>query len=358
VDNGDGGHHGENPEGGGHGSPAVEEGAEDDEDDALGALHEANLAGADEGFGAGAGVADHEGCGHDEGGEEDVEVAVGAGVVDDEAEEDGDVGVAVEDGVEEGAEDGDLVGLAGDATIDHVEEAGADDDEAGVEEHADVVAGARVAEEEGRDDVDEKADEGEGVGRDLREREAVDDLLEQPAAAFTECECPSHRLRYYTMDGGEFEDFEFALAVGGDHGGGVADLFAEEGAADGAGGGDEALGDVGLFAGDELVGDLFVLGAVEDDDGGAVADAVAGDVVEVDHGELAHALLELAEAGVDELLALLGGVVLGVFAEVSEGDGLLDLGRELDGELLLQDPDLFCDRGFNVFHTDVCSELE
>ncbi len=60
MDDRDGGEDGENPEGGGHHVPALEEGAEDDQDDALGALHEADFAGADEGFGAGAGVADHE----------------------------------------------------------------------------------------------------------------------------------------------------------------------------------------------------------------------------------------------------------------------------------------------------------
>jgi hypothetical protein len=166
MDDGDGGHDGEDPEGGGHGVPTLEEGAEDDEDDALGALHEADFAGTDEGFGAGAGVADHERGGHDEGYEEDVEEAVAAGVEDEQAEEEGDVRVAIEDGIEEGAEDGDLVGLAGDAAVDHVEQAGADDDEAGVKEHADVVVGARVAEEEGGDDVDDEADEGEGVGGD------------------------------------------------------------------------------------------------------------------------------------------------------------------------------------------------
>ena len=177
MDYGDGGHDGEDPEGGGHGVPAFEEGAEDDEDDALGALHEAYFAGADEGFGAGSGVADHERGGHDEGGQEDVEEAVAAGVEDDQAKEEGDVGVAVEDGVEEGAKDGDLVGEAGDAAVDHVKEAGSDDDEASVEEHADVVVGARVAEEEGGDDVDDEADEGEGVGGDFGESETVNNLL-------------------------------------------------------------------------------------------------------------------------------------------------------------------------------------
>ena len=156
------------------------------------------------------------------------------------------------------------------------------------------------------------------------------------------------------VNGGELEDFELAFAVGGDDGGDVADFLAEQRAADGRGGGDEALGDVGLFAGDELVGDLLVLGGVEDHDGGAEADLVAGDVVEVDHGELAHALLELAEAGVDEDLALLGHVVFGVFGEVAEGDGLLDLRGEFGGEFVLESLDLLFESLLDVFHGCVC----
>ena len=152
------------------------------------------------------------------------------------------------------------------------------------------------------------------------------------------------------MDGGKLEDFEFTFAVGGDYGGDVADLFAEEGAADGRGGGDEAPGDVGLFAGDELVGELLILGGVEDYDGGAEADLVARDVFEVDHGELAHALFELAEAGVDEDLALLGHVVFGVFGEVAERDGFFDLRGELGGEFVLERFDLLFKSLFNIFH--------
>ena len=77
---------------GGHDAPSVEEGSEEDEDDALGAFHEADLAGADEGLGAGAGVGNHQGRGHDEGDQDDVEEAVAAGVEDEQAEEEGDVG--------------------------------------------------------------------------------------------------------------------------------------------------------------------------------------------------------------------------------------------------------------------------
>ena len=92
--------------------------------------------------------------------------------------------------------------------------------------------------------------------------------------------------------------------------------------------------------GDELVLELLVLGGVEDADGGAEGDPVMGDVGEVHQGELGHALLELAEARVDKLLALLGHVVLGVFAEVAERRSLLDLLRELVSKLMLEVPDL------------------
>ena len=164
VDDGDGGDDGEDPEDWRHDSPALEEGAENDEDDALGAFHEADLALADEGLRAGAGVADHQRSDHDEGGEEDVEEAIAARVEDQESEEENDVGVAVDDGVEESSEDGDLVSLAGNAAIDHVEDAGADDDEAGIEEHSDVILLVAKAEEHGGGGVDDETEEGENVG--------------------------------------------------------------------------------------------------------------------------------------------------------------------------------------------------
>ncbi len=284
MDDRDGGEDGEDPKGGGHGSPALKEGAEDDEDDALGTFHESYFAGADEGFGACARVADHERGGHDEGDEEDVEVAVAASVEDEQTEEEGDVGVAVEDGVKEGAEDGDLVGLAGDAAVDHVKEAGADDDEAGVEEHANVVVGARVAEEEGGDNVDEQADEGEGVGRDPRERETVDDLLQQPAAALTECACPGHAV--FQVYRGLRVSGSVALFCGGEFGGlraGEGETMAED---EGVGGvcgadffedGEEIAADGEGGAG---LGGLVVVGAcaTEDELAAALTErGVAGD---------------------------------------------------------------------------------
>ena len=296
----------------------IEEGAQNDEHDTLWSLHKTNLARANEGLCAGAGVADHERGSHHKGDEDDVEETIAAGVVDEQAEKEGDVRVAIHHGVEEGTEDGDLVGLARDAAVHHVKQAGTDDDQARVEKHAVGVIAARIAEEDGGHDVDEQANEGQGVRRDARKSEAVYDLLQQPTAAFAELAGPGHcgssrLLGGGVVDGRELEHLQLAFSVRCHHCGDVAEFLADERAADGRGGRDEALGDVRLLAGDELVGELFVLGRVEDNDGGAEADLIAWDVREVDHSELAHALLELAEAGVDELLTLLGGVVLGIF---------------------------------------------
>ncbi len=62
----------------------------------------------------------------------------------------------------------------------------------------------------------------------------------------------------------------------------------------------------------------------------------------------------MAEACVDELLALLGGVVLGVFGEIAEGDGFFDLRGEFGGELVFEGLDLLFEGLFDVFHAYVC----
>src|SRR5713226_6610520 len=60
VDDGEGGNDGNDPEYGAH---AIEDSADDEQNDALGALLEADFAQGDEGLGAGAGIADHDGAG-------------------------------------------------------------------------------------------------------------------------------------------------------------------------------------------------------------------------------------------------------------------------------------------------------
>src|ERR1035437_3031383 len=150
------------------------------------------------------------------------------------------------------------------------------------------------------------------------------------------------------VEGDQLEHFELAVAVGRDHGRGFADLLGQQGAADGRGRRDQALGDVGLLAGDEFVADLLVLAGLENHHARAEAALVVGNVDQVDQRQLAHSLLQLAEAGVHEDLALLGHVVLGVLAQVSERDCLLDLRRQLGCEFTFQQPDFFFEPLLNM----------
>src|SRR5580704_13286906 len=173
----------DDPEDGGH---AVEESSEDDQDQAFGAFHEADAAFADQAFGAGAGVADHDGADHDEGGEHDVEEAVAAGVEDEQAEELRRVTVAVDDGVEEGSEAGDAVGGAGDFSVDEIEESGKENYQAGVKEQMLLRHRVGGAEQDCRPGVYDESHEGEHVGIDARQGEPADDGLEEHSAGAAE----------------------------------------------------------------------------------------------------------------------------------------------------------------------------
>src|SRR5271170_5613817 len=98
-----------------------------------------------------------------------------------------------------------------------------------------------------------------------------------------------------------------------------------------------------ISAGHQLVLDLFVLAGIEDGHGRAEPGLIGWDVDEVDHGKLAHPLLELPQPGVYEHLPLLGHVVFGVFTKVAQCDGLLDLCGKLGRQFVLQQLNLFCE---------------
>jgi len=134
MDDGDSGNDGDDPEDGAH---AIEDAADDEQDEALGALHEADFAERDEGLGAGAGIADHHGASSGYGGEDDVGSAAADGIVDEQAHVEGHVGVAVERGIVESAEGGDAVLAAGDLAVEHIQEAGEENDQRAGEETAD-----------------------------------------------------------------------------------------------------------------------------------------------------------------------------------------------------------------------------
>ena len=67
-----------------------------------------------------------------------------------------------------------------------------------------------------------------------------------------------------------------------------------------------------------------------------------------DQGELSHAALQLPEAGVHKLLALLGHVVFGIFRQIAERHGFLDLRRQLVRQLVFELGDLFLKLVSNV----------
>lgn len=192
MNHGDGGKNSQHPKYRGHDSPAVEQRAQNNQHDALGPLHETDFATPDQRFGAGAGVADHDGGDHHEGDQHNVEETVSASVVDQQPKEQGDVGIAVDYGIEKRAEDGDLLRLAGNAAVYHVENAGADDDETGVREHFHVILRVCESKQKGGSRIDDQPHERQHIGRNTGQRQPIHNLLQDDATALSECACPCH----------------------------------------------------------------------------------------------------------------------------------------------------------------------
>ena len=183
MDDGNGGEDGDDPQDWRH---AVEQSADDYEHQPLGALHETYTAGAYQRFGAGARIADHDRADHRDGGKDNVDRAAVAAVKHHQAYELGGIAVTVDYRVEESAEAGDAIAGSSHSAVDQVEEAGPDDDQASVAEHAGLVFGIGVSKEKSSNYIDDQAEEGENVGIDSGQRQALDDGFEQNAAASAE----------------------------------------------------------------------------------------------------------------------------------------------------------------------------
>ena len=93
----------------------------------------------------------------------------------DQAEEEGDVGEAIERRVPEGAEPRDGVGDVRHLAVDEVEDVGDDHDDAGQQE-------VLFAERPGRADIDQNADERENVGMDAKCHAGADDRAQREHA--------------------------------------------------------------------------------------------------------------------------------------------------------------------------------
>jgi hypothetical protein len=71
---------------------------------------------------------------------------------------------------------------------------------------------------------------------------------------------------------------------------------------------------------------------VEETHGRAVRGAVAREIIEIEHGDFSHALMQLAEPRGNEGLALLGVFVLCVFGQIAVSASL----HELFGQLVVE----------------------
>src|SRR5690606_6451053 len=93
---------------------------------------------------------------------------------------------------------------------------------------------------------------------------------------------------------------------------------------------------------------IFPAVEVPDRHARAEADLVVRHVRDVDAGDLRHARREVVEAGLDEALPLLGGLVLRVLTEIAVLHGDLDPLGQLDIELVHEALDLVLDPGANL----------
>ena len=91
------------------------------------------------------------------------------------------------------------------------------------------------------------------------------------------------------MNGTQLQNFHFALAVRRNHDRSVAYFLVEQGAANRRTGRNFARREIGFFAGDQLVLDLFVLVVVVNLDSRAQPHLVVGNIIHVNQREIAHA---------------------------------------------------------------------
>src|SRR6185437_7856516 len=192
MNDGDGRQNSQHPEHRSHGAPAGKQSSNDHQHNALRTFHEAYFARLDERFGASTRIAHHNRADHHDGDQYQVEEAVGAGIINQKAEEESHIAVAVDDGIKEAAKGGDLVGSAGHAAIHHVKDSSSNDHQPGIKEHTRVISGTGKTEENRGNNVDDQADEGEHVGRDAGEGQPANNRVQQHSAGPSKSPGPGH----------------------------------------------------------------------------------------------------------------------------------------------------------------------
>src|SRR6266545_1124027 len=158
------------------------------------------------------------------------------------------------------------------------------------------------------------------------------------------------RVLHLVVDRDQAQDLVFLRSRRHAHLDHVALLVVEEAFADRGRRRDATLHGIGLFRGHEVVGDVVSARRVLELHGRAEADLAPRDLVEVDEGERGQPPVKLADARLQEGLALLGRLVLGVLAQVAVLAGALDLLGELDLELVVEPADLLFQPLLDVDH--------
>lgn len=156
------------------GGELTQERTENEENEALRTFPETDAAAVDEGFGAGLRIADHHGSGDDDSGEQCQEEAVDGGIVDEEAEEDGEVGVTVQNGFQESTEEIDVRLAMSKRTSEEVAGSRGNQNNARGEKSA-------GAEENSGDDAKRETTESKNARGNASARETRDSSLKHPA---------------------------------------------------------------------------------------------------------------------------------------------------------------------------------
>src|SRR5581483_5294480 len=139
-----------------HGRHAVKQGSDNNQHHTFGPFKEADFAGGDKVLGARACVTDHHGPDHGGRNQRDVEEAVDPPIKNQQANQQAQVGVTVQNRIVKSPERSDAVGDAGYSPVGHIEEPGQDDVQS---RPAKVTVGKQV----GGEKVDGESDEGEDI---------------------------------------------------------------------------------------------------------------------------------------------------------------------------------------------------
>src|ERR671936_974006 len=123
-------------------------------------------------------------------------------------------------------------------------------------------------------------------------------MIQSPADSMVQFPSPGCGL---VVDRSKTQYFQLAIAIRSDDDRGVPDFLIQQGPANRRSSRNFPGGHVRLFAGYDVVLDVFILSTVVNLDRRTQANLVLRDIVHVDHGKVGEPLAQLAYAGLDEL---------------------------------------------------------